>query len=125
MRRTRCYIAGPISKGDVEQNVRNACNAFTELGKAGYAPFAPQLTCYLQGPVASVSAGFEHDEWMAMDLPWVEVADCVLRLPGESVGADMEVEHARLAGVPVFYSISELVSKNYNRRGYVADDDGE
>lgn len=32
-----------------------------------------------------------------------------LRLPGESSGADREEEFARKLGIPVFYSISELI----------------
>lgn len=110
MPRLKVYISGPISNGDVEQNVRTACKAATELIKLGYAPLVPQLTAYLQSPVASLSAGFDHETWMEVDLPWVDVADVVLRLPGLSRGADREVTHAQVKGIPVFFSIEELKS---------------
>ena len=42
-------------------------------------------------------------------MPWVAVADAVLRLPGLSKGADMETALARNKGVPVFYSIEDVV----------------
>lgn len=106
--RARIYIASPISKGDVEQNVRRACAAATELIKLGYAPLCPQLTCYLESPVASLSAGFDHETWMEVDLPWVRVAHAVLRLPGESRGADREVKYALDHCIPVFNSIECL-----------------
>lgn len=106
--RKRVYIAAPLSNGDVEQNVRNACRAATQLIKCGYAPLCPHLTAYMQGPTASVSAGFDHPTWMEVDLPWVKVSDAVLRLPGVSNGADQEVEFAKANGVPVFESIVDL-----------------
>lgn len=111
MSRLKVYVSGPISNGDVEQNVRNACKAAAELIKLGYAPLVPQLTAYLQSPVASLSAGFSHETWMEVDLPWVEVADVVLRLPGLSRGADREVAHALAKGIPVFTSIKEMQKK--------------
>ena len=106
--RTRVYIAGPISKGDVEQNVRKACKVAGELIALGYAPLCPQLTCYMQSPVASFSAGFDHHIWLEVDLPWVEASHAVLRIPGESKGADREVEHAKKCGIEIFHSIEEL-----------------
>ena len=45
---------------------------------------------------------------MEIELPWVSVADAVLRLPGESLGADLEVARAEEAGIPVFRSIADL-----------------
>lgn len=106
--RKRVYIAAPLSNGDVEQNVRHACLVATTLIKIGYAPLCPHLTAYMQGPVASVSAGFDHPTWMEVDLPWVKVSDAVLRLPGVSKGADQEVECAKENGIPVFESIVDL-----------------
>lgn len=46
---------------------------------------------------------------MENDLPWVRVADAVLRLSGASAGADTEVAAARAAGVPVFETIGDLI----------------
>lgn len=41
------------------------------------------------------------ETWLAADLPWVSVADLVIRLPGESEGADVECNHAAISGVKV------------------------
>jgi hypothetical protein len=47
---------------------------------------------------------------MELDNEWVLRCDALLRLPGESQGADAEVELAKKHGIPVFYSIEELTA---------------
>jgi hypothetical protein len=49
---------------------------------------------------------------MMLDKEWVLRCDCLLRLPGESPGADEEVELAVKNNIPVFYSIDELAADN-------------
>lgn len=108
--RPRIYLAGPISRGDLAANIKQATAAARQLIAAGYAPFCPQLTCYLGGDTPTVSGGVSHDEWMEVDLPWVAVADAVLRLPGESAGADIEVQYADDNGIPVYYGVDDFLS---------------
>ena len=45
---------------------------------------------------------------MGVSLALAERCDAILRLPGESSGADEEVAVLRAAGKPVWYSISEI-----------------
>jgi ABC-type sugar transport system substrate-binding protein len=40
----------------------------------------------------------------------VSVADLVVRLPGESKGADAEVAEARRRGIPVVYGVESVVN---------------
>ena len=102
--RRRIYISGPLtSSGNELENVQAAILACRRLIAAGFAPMVPHLFHYVD-PGGEVP----HATWMEVDLPWVEVADAVLRLPGESAGADIEEEHARLGGIPVFQSITTL-----------------
>lgn len=126
MRKLRVYIAGPISKGDMLHNVRQADAAFFALMRAGLAPWNPMLTVFagsacvyswdMKGkPVVNAIAdsmpnSTTHADWMGVDLPWVEVSDAVLRLPGESVGADAEVRHANANGIPVFATVEQVIS---------------
>jgi hypothetical protein len=120
--RKRVYIAGPISKGDLAHNINQATAAFVELAKAGLAPLCPHWSAYASPCVPAQGGGgvigygtvhgsdrMCHADWLGVDLPWVEVADAVLRLPGESVGADAEVAHARKNGKPVFDSVAHVV----------------
>jgi Domain of unknown function (DUF4406) len=106
------YIAGPVSLGDLDQNVRQANEAMIELMKAGFAPFNPMLSCFAGWPEAKgpevLPRNTVHDDWYDMDLSWVSVCQAVLRLPGESKGADREVAHANALNIPVFRTAGEL-----------------
>lgn len=108
--RFRIYVAGPISKGDLRHNVQQARDAGGQLLKAGFAPFVPHLSCYWAGDTPEVlPSGTTHEDWLGMDLPWVAVSDAVLRLPGESKGADAEVALARQLGIPVYHEVLSLI----------------
>lgn len=99
----RVYMSGPITKGDREHNFTQAAAMHRLLLRAGFAVWNPILSMKLPG-----AFDIPHELWIKSDLPWIEKADCVLRLPGESIGADMEVEHATKCGIPVFYDYEEL-----------------
>jgi hypothetical protein len=108
-RRMRVYVAGPISTGggdyfDLCANLRAAFKMGDYLFAAGYAPMVPQLTHFTDLMTART-----HSEWMENSHAWVLAADAVLRMPGASKGADMEVAWAHKAGIPVVYSVVELV----------------
>lgn len=118
-RRARVYIAGPMSKGSLQHNITQANEAFRLLAGAGLAPFCPHWSAY-SGEVYRTHAavwafatatgnGMSHAEWLAVDLPWVAAADAVLRLPGDSPGADQETAEARRLGIPVFNSIPAVI----------------
>ena len=107
----RVYISCPISRGDPEDNFTNSCNAQFWCMQHGLAPLNPGLSMLAGAsptdpctPKASGHHPFDtltYQDWIDTDLVWVEVADAVLRLPGESKGADLETAHAKLLGIPV------------------------
>ncbi len=102
--RQRVYISGPLtSSGNVLDNLDRAMDAARALIAAGFAPFCPHLTYHVDP-----GGEYPHDLWMAIELPWVAVADALLRLPGESLGADLEVARAEAVGIPVFTTIADL-----------------
>lgn len=99
------YISGPITKGDQFVNVKKAMDAFNDLMDVGIAAYCPHWTVY-----AHQLRPREHDEWMAYDIEAVlPRCNAVLRLPGDSIGADMEVKHARGMGIPVLYSVETVI----------------
>jgi hypothetical protein len=113
------YIAGPIRRGCIWANVAQADRAMRELMVAGMAVINPMLSCWAgAGEVrASEPHPLAHGEyralgaepWLSMDLEIVSRCDCVLRLPGESSGADGECRHANAHGIPVFSTVEQCI----------------
>jgi hypothetical protein len=107
MSRPRVYISGPISSGNRNHNQFQGCEAHKALMLAGFAPLNPIITGNI--PFAW-DKDVPHSLWLDCDMPWVEVSDAILRLPGYSVGADAECTHAANCGIPIFYSVEELIT---------------
>ena len=107
MPRPRIYLSGPLtSSGNVLENIDAAMKAARRLIDAGFSPLTPHLSYYLDPGEA-----WSRATWLEIDLPWLECADAVLRLPGESEGADAEVARALELGIPVFRCIGQLVAR--------------
>jgi hypothetical protein len=114
-RRLRVYCAGPISTGDVFDNVVRGIRFGRQMVEDGLAPYIPHLdayalgTCYPETNTHTMSWNSAL-EW---DLEWVEASEAVFRLAGESKGADLEVQRAKDEGIPVFYE-----EPNHHQAGY-------
>lgn len=92
------YIAGPYSHPDPIVNSRETILAADRLLLEGLVtPLVPHLSLiwHLVSPKPV-------DDWYAYDLELLARCDALLRLPGDSVGADAEVEEATRLGIPVF-----------------------
>lgn len=103
--RIKVYIASPYTIGDVAVNVRRQMDAVDELIEYGLLPFCP-LYYHFQHLVHPRP----YDDWLLLDIGWMLQCDAVLRLGGDSVGADKEVETAKENGIPVYYSIEDLIA---------------
>ena len=101
----KVYIASPYTLGDVAQNVRFQIDIADILIEDGFAPYVP-LNTHFQHMVHPR----RYEQWLALDFEWIKSCDYLLRMGGESSGADREVEFALKSGKRVFYSIDELVS---------------
>ena len=102
-RKIRVYVAGPIRLGTVAVNLSQAIQAGDELWREGFAPYIPHAN-YIWEIMCPKTA----QEWLEHDLNWLAVCDAVLRIPGESEGADFEVFWAKDNKIPVFYGIAAL-----------------
>jgi len=100
----KVYIASPYTKGDVAINVKTQLDTVDILMNYGFAPFAP-----LYSHFQHMAHPRNYEDWLKVDLVWLESCDIILRLPGESSGADIEVKHALYLKKPVVYSIEELL----------------
>ena len=100
----KVFIAAPYTEGDVAMNVKRAIDAADMLLDAGYLPFVPHLTHFWH-----IISPKPYKVWTALDLEFLPLCDAVLRLSGDSDGADDEVALARKLGIPVYYKIMDLL----------------
>ncbi len=115
------YIAAPygrrrgLSEKECEQNVQRAILYARILITKGFIPIVPHLYHYIH---AGWDASPGEDTWLSLCKPLVSLSDAVLRIAGESQGADDDVQVALLDGIPVFYSLEELEAKNGIKSSY-------
>jgi dCMP deaminase len=118
------YISCPMGLGDRLHNISQADAAHAKLMAAGYSVINPVLNfwvgnaCRRPGETQvfayaghNAGSGFEHfthADWLSCDKAQVAKCDAVLRLPGESKGADEETAFAAQLRIPVFTSIDAL-----------------
>ncbi len=104
------YVASPYTKGDTAINVRRNLEAADHLAKAGYVPFAPLLTHFWH-----LLFPHPYEFWCALDDAWVEKCCCLVRLTGESSGADKEMALAESKGIPVYTCHGEFDIADFNK----------
>jgi hypothetical protein len=101
---TKVYIASPYTKGDVAVNVKLQIDTADILMNNGFVPFVPLYTHFQH-----MIHPRPYKDWIAIDMEWLKYCDVLLRIGGESKGADDEVEEALNLKIPVFYSIEQLL----------------
>ena len=121
------YVAGPIlGSGNPFRNVSVAMEAGINIMREGGTPYIP----HLDFTMAVAHPHITREEYLAWDFAIIERCDALLRLPGESDGADREVAHAEAHGVTVFHDKGELggwlKERTYGRAPAPSEDeDGE
>lgn len=92
----KVYVAGPYTSNP-KANTERAIEAADWLSNAyGVTPFIPHLSHFwhLQSPKP-------QSFWYSYDLEFLKVCDILVRLPGDSAGADWEVRIASILRIPV------------------------
>jgi len=116
----KIYLAGPIGAAPfrMAHNVTTAIEFADALDALGLNVFIPHLS--VQWHQLSPKS-YEH--WMNVDFGWIDACDALLRMPGDSPGADREVEYATAQGIPVFtvYPQSSSMSRNFSVSAMVQD----
>lgn len=103
----RIYVAGAISdKNTVRalENISRGIRKSRELIKQGNAVFCPFID-FLYWISANEGEYITIDEIRKQSLQWLEVSDELYVLKGyeDSIGTAMEIEYARVKGIPIFY----------------------
>jgi len=101
----RVYIASPYTIGDVAVNVKKQLDTANILIDHGFAPFVP-----LYSHFQHMAHPQPYEKWTELDNVWLLQCQAVLRLPGESKGADAEVALATQNNIPIFYDIMSLLT---------------
>ena len=110
-------IAGPYRSGTnddpdlIEQNMKNLEAQALPIFEKGHVPMIGEWVAL---PLME-SAGCSHvgdSVWQRIQYPvahrLLEKCDAVLRIEGDSKGADQDVAIAKERGLPVYYSIEEI-----------------
>jgi len=109
----RIYLAGTMSDPNCLQfleNLRKGIRVSAELVLLGYHPFSPFIDFQF-------FLALRHDEKITLDMiqaysmSWLEVSQAVLVLPDYefSKGTIAEIKRAEELGIPIYYSMEELV----------------
>jgi hypothetical protein len=106
MKKIKVYIASPYTKPEGQQleNTIKSFKIFNILANKGFIPFVPLTSHFIHEKYPQ-----DYKFWIDYDLEWVLCCDCLLRIKGESSGADGEVEVAKKNNIPVFYIIQDLI----------------
>lgn len=102
----RVYLAGPFRRGDSFVNVREAGLVGLRLREAGHCPVIPHCLCLIH-----MIKPQPDPFWLAWGLDDLASCDCLVRLPGDSLGSDAEVERAKVLGIPVFYGVEAFLAQ--------------
>ena len=118
----RVYVAGPLTTGtnenitEIKKNIKRAVETGNKIINLGYTVFVPHLLYPLN---ERIERSYEY--WMMTCLDWLKICDFLFRIPGESLGADLEVEFALRLGMPVLHDLKNFEeTKNWlfrNKKG--------
>ncbi len=111
----RVYVAGPFRQGDQLGNVREAVLVGVTIRLHGVVPVIPHLYGFAHYLMPMPDAF-----WLEWDMDLLAMCDCLVRLPGPSIGSDAEVERAKVLGMPVYYGVEaflDAVGRGANQEG--------
>ena len=82
---------------DPVRNTHEAIMVGERVRELGHIPYVPHLNLLWH-----IVVPHEPNYWYLYDLAWLDVCDCLIRLPGESKGAEIEVARMEKLGRPVY-----------------------
>jgi len=111
------YVAGPYTIPDPVVNTNKALRAGNYLLDTGLViPYVPHLTMFWH-----LLHPHEYEVWLRYDIEVLKRCDALVRLPGESSGADGEVVIADMLKLQIFTELTDVppwAEQWINRRFY-------
>ena len=119
MKDIKVYICSPYTNGDKEKNVEFQMEMADQLISLGFFPFTPLYYHFQHTYIPRYDS-----DWLKLDFVWLRLCDCIIRFKTiyegkvlDSHGSDLEEEEARRIGIPVFYTIDDMV--NYYKENII------
>lgn len=100
----RVYLAHPYTS-DPDGNAERAIDVADQLMDMGHIVLNPLLSHYHHKRRQR-----SYESWMVQDFGWLDVCDVLVRVLGDSPGADREVARAQELGIPV-YTLDEFLAR--------------
>lgn len=93
------YLAGPYTRPDPVDNTKQAIEFGRYLrDKYQVCVITPHFSMFEHFLIPST-----YEYWLSIDFDYIEHCQCLYRMPGDSSGADKEVEWATALKLPVFF----------------------
>lgn len=102
MTRPLVYVAGPVT-GDPWGCVRRATRMAHQLDQLGFDAYLAQVSV-----LHEIVDPQPYERWISLGFNMLARCDGLIRLPGDSPGADREVNHALELGLPVLSHHDDL-----------------
>jgi len=102
-RRTVVYISCPMRLGNWTKNVRTAARVQCDLMRKGYSVINP-----IGSWLTDIVEPLDFETWINNDYGLIDVSDAIIRIPGESEGADLECDYAIRQDKELFWDLREL-----------------
>jgi hypothetical protein len=111
-------VAGPYRSGTndnpelMRQNLERLEDSALKLFRAGHIPLIGE---WLALPLLKIAGSKKPGDEIYQEISYpvahrlITKCDAILRIKGESTGADNDVKIARELGLPVYYQIEEII----------------
>lgn len=110
------YVAGPYTRPDPVLNTRDAVLTADQVLELGAVAVLPHLSL-----LHHAISPKPYEDWIRITMQMLSRCDVVLRIPGESPGADREVALARKLGLTVVTSLAGLEAWLRGRAGAIEE----
>ena len=110
-------IAGPVRSGTdnraelIEANLHNMAQVALRVYQKGHIPVVGE---WLALPIAKAAGSTEIGDAISEEYLYpvahrlISRCDAILRIPGESRGADLDIEEGKKRGLSIYYGLEEI-----------------
>jgi hypothetical protein len=117
MKSSLILIAGPVRSGTnnrpelIEANLDNMAQVALSIYRKGHVPVVGE---WLALPVAKAAGSKEIGDPISEEYLYpvahrlISRCDAILRMPGESRGADLDIEEGKKLGLTIYYSLEDI-----------------